>query len=268
MIDYNKIFNNLSQIHNFYCGHTNITMCIGVGHLFKKVKLDFDAIQSLIQQETLLEQSFIIGRNLIEAAITFVYLLEFDTEIAEYVNDSQLMLLKNDFMVLKHALNNKFDVQLPREKITEDFEINEFPKISQRNQEKLLSVVKSTEFKLNNLTIAKLDKFFKDKFKPKFTKIETMYKEISNKTANLYGTDLRTLTYDDYNMCSQIVHNIYPIREPQLYSILRICTMTSNLLAAALRKKYNIELPEHLRSLVLECYELLYPEDKDKFIIK
>ncbi len=267
-MDYEKIFNNLNQVYDFYCTNTDITKRMGIGYLFVKIKMDFDAIQTLLEANVPLEQSFIIGRNLIETAVTFVYLLEFNTEVQEYIEDSQLMLFKNDFIVLKHAIGDKFDIPLPAEEIKKEFETAGFPKLSPRNQKLLLNIIELPEFKLNDETIAKLDKFFKDKFKPTFTKIETMYKAISEKTASVYGTDLRTLTYDDYNICSQVIHNIYPIRTLQLYNILRICTFTSNLLGAALRKKYNIEPPIELRTLILECHEILHPEDKGKFIIK
>lgn len=253
-----KIFNNLNAVHNFYIKHTDITTATGLDYLFNTIQSDLEAIHILLKQQ-LKNQSFVIARNLIEAFVTFVYLLEHNDQIQQYLDDSQLLIFKNNFMMIKHAQDPVYSGILPFKlhDIILDFEMS-FSKLSSNNQQRLLKVIKSDIFKLTEQTQNELDKFFKN-FKPTFTKIEDMYKAIAVQNQPIANklNDLREITYDDYNICSQIVHNIYPIHSYSLYQVLRICTLVSNLSGSTLQQKYRLTLPEDLASLVLENYSIV-----------
>lgn len=253
-----KIFNNLKAVHNFYIKHTNITTTKGLDYLFNTIQSDIEAIHILLKQQFKL-QSFVIARKLIETFVTFIYLLEHNDQIQQYLDDSQLLIFKNNFMMTKHAQNPIYAEVLPfrLDDIILDFEMS-FSQLSSNNQERLLKVIKSDIFKLTEQTQNKLDKFFRN-FKPTFTKIEDMYKAVTLQSDNIPNklNDLRELTYDDYNMCSQIVHNIYPIHPNSLYQVLRICTLVSNLAVSALQQKYHLNLPKDLASLVMENYNII-----------
>jgi hypothetical protein len=240
--------------------------------------MDFGGIEVLIAYNppnpsapSFLQQSFTITRSMIESSIHFIYLLHFEDKRLQYLDDSQMLLFKNDFLTLKHAKNGDFKFILNEQKICDlekAFIQSGFSKLTDKNKQLLLKIIENDKFELTEFSWNKLDIFFKNlNKKHTHSSIEHMYKELQGK-ADLDGKDLRIMTYDDYNICSQFTHTIYPIRHPELHNLIRICFSICNILGASIINKYKIEIPKEIAEDALKCYILLHPEDKDNFNIK
>lgn len=275
MQNYKPVFNYIEKTLMFYFDNTEIKTTISLDYLIRKIMMDFGGIEILIDYNpprplapSFLQQSFTIARSMIESSIHFIYLLQFEAKRLQYQEDSQMLLFKNDFLTLKHFKDGSFELILDEQKHTlKDLEIaftqDGFSKLTKNNQQLLLKTIENDKFELTESSWKKLDIFFKNLNKTHtHSSIEHMYKELQGEI-DFEGKNLRTITYDDYNKCSQFTHTIYPIRHPELYNLIRICFSICNILGAAIIKKYKLEIPKELANEMLECYNLLHPEDKN-----
>src|SRR5574344_1479851 len=179
--------------------------------LIKKVLSNATSANILILEDCL-EDSQIVLRSAVETVVLIAYLSQFPDKTMEYLADSQILRIKNNFIAYK--MTKECNAILPNGKIiTENdmLEENEkwFNKILPFAQEKILKEIKEKNYKINDKTSSKIDKYFIG-FKPFFMKLEKMYDELAEinyKIANKF--DLREGIFCFYNESSQIAHGCY-----------------------------------------------------------
>ena len=153
----------------------------------------------------------IILRSAIESAVLFCYISKYPEKESEYIQDCQLMEFKKHLISYKEYLRNKEipEFQETIKNIDEQKLISEnenfFRILSKENQYKILSIIKEKEYKLTLQTFNKLDKYYNNKFRPIFTKLEKMYKALENFTPDI-KFHMRELFFRDYNIYSQLAH--------------------------------------------------------------
>jgi hypothetical protein len=276
MIKYKPIFDYILESLTFYNDNTEVNRTVGVDYLLTKAIEDCYAIQVLLahshntmeqgRESLFLKQGFTIARSLIESTILFVYLLFFEEKRVLYLESSQLWLFKNEFIRIKNARTNPFynpEILGFNLQDLDDSVISAFnKKMTGNNQKLILNIIKKDVFEITDDSIKKLDKFFKN-YKPFFVKIREMYDEIGK--INISGLDIKNMTNDEYNLYSQITHNIFPLQKLELRSLVRICSGMCNLMIASMRVKYNVQLPNNLLNTGYTCYYILHPEDAGHF---
>jgi hypothetical protein len=214
-----------------------------LGHLVGNIHRDFKAVNLLLKNDCLVQAQKLI-RHDFEAVVLLTYLDKCDKEYSQddYIADSEICELKNDFIVYKQTINEtKTYTHLNGETIRYYESVDgEYQEVPQRKlfkgifNDKLKSLRKYTESKfkehikkankksllelpeLSDETFDDYYKFFVG-FKPQFMKIggkEGMLEKIKNETITCSsGQDLtlKELLWDGYNFYSQIAHNKLPL---------------------------------------------------------
>lgn len=182
--------------------------------LLRKIISNLECINALLSVQTT-HEILIILRSSIETVVLFCYLTTHLDKQQEYIFDSELMELKNTFILIKKwkkdiDTGNPLNLNL-QEAINYHEEI--FNKhLSKQNQEYVLEQLKLKKYEVTLDNFNSIDKFYKTNKrirKPFFMDMEKMYSELPK----LYGLDvgLRDLIYSDYNINSQVSHGQYYI---------------------------------------------------------
>lgn len=182
--------------------------------LLRKIISNLECINALLSAQTT-HEILIILRSSIETVVLFCYLTTHLDKQQEYISDSELMELKNTFILVKNwkkdiDTGNPLNLNL-QEAINYHEEI--FNKhLSKQNQEYVLEQLKLKKYEVTLDNFNSIDKFFRTNKrirKPFFMDMEKMYSELPK----LYGLDvgLRDLIYSDYNINSQVSHGQYYI---------------------------------------------------------
>ena len=182
--------------------------------LLRKIISNLECINALLSAQTT-HEILIILRSSIETVVLFCYLTTHLDKQQEYISDSELMELKNTFILVKNwkkdiDTGNPLNLNL-QEAINYHEEI--FNKhLSKQNQEYVLEQLKLKKYEVTLDNLNTIDKFYrlnKRIRKPFFMDMEKMYSELPK----LYGLDvgLRDLIYSDYNINSQVSHGQYYI---------------------------------------------------------
>ena len=182
--------------------------------LLRKIISNLECINALLSAQTT-HEILIILRSSIETVVLFCYLTTHLDKQQEYISDSELMELKNTFILVKNwkkdiDTGNPLNLNL-QEAINYHEEI--FNKhLSKQNQEYVLEQLKLKKYEVTLDNFNTIDKFYrinKRIRKPFFMDMEKMYSELPK----LYGLDvgLRDLIYSDYNINSQVSHGQYYI---------------------------------------------------------
>jgi hypothetical protein len=272
MDKYGKIFENIANVMSFYYTRTKLKDDEVLDYLFKHLLLDLYSIEKLLTQEKderCLLQAYTISRSMIETSMNFMYLLFYKDKRKQYKEDSQLLLFKNEIILINTIVKNDLKQMIVDEKfnfeaLCKSIETESFNKLTTNNQQRLLKVIKDKQFKITEKSLNLLNKFFKNEFKPIHSRIESLFIELNNKIKyeDIKQIDIRTVFYQDYNEASQYVHGIFPIRKPQLYNLVRLCCNVFNNIGSCLRKVYNLQLPVEVQNLIVSSHVLLHPEDK------
>lgn len=272
MDKYGKIFENIADVMNFYYERTEVKDDEVLDYLFKHLLLDLYSIEKLLTQEKderCLLQAYTISRSMIETSMNFMYLLFYKDKRKQYKEDSQLLLFKNEIILINTIVKNDLKLMITDEKFNFDalcksIETESFNKLTNNNQQCLLKVIKANQFEITEESLKLLNKFFKNNFKPIHSSIENLFIELNNKIKyeGIKQIDVRTVFYQDYNEASQYVHGIFPLRKPQLYNLVRLCCNVFNNIGSCLRTVYNVQLPIELQNLIFNSHILLHPEDK------
>lgn len=176
--------------------------------LIKKIISNATAANILIYDDYYNEAKIIL-RSAIETVVLIAYLVQFPNKIDEYLLDSQIIIVKNHFIVYKSTRDGeKSDIDgfiYRKEELAKNVEY-QFSLLSNDAKKKILVGTKLDNFVLNNETVNSIDKFFKT-HRSFFQKLEDMYKELNSVNFKI-GPDfyLRDILYYFYNDSSQVAH--------------------------------------------------------------
>ena len=215
-MEYVKVLNLNNLIEACFNVYQEIGYQIGEPRtiLLRKIISNLECINALLLTQTT-HEILIILRSSIETVVLFCYLTTHLDKQQEYISDSELMELKNTFILVKNwkkdiDTGNPLNLNL-QEAINYHEEI--FNKhLSKQNQEYVLEQLKLKKYEVTLDNFNTIDKFFRTNKrirKPFFMDMEKMYSELPK----LYGLDveLRDLIYSDYNINSQVSHGQYYI---------------------------------------------------------
>lgn len=215
-MEYVKVLNLNNLIEACFNVYQEIGYQIGEPRtiLLRKIISNLECINALLLAQTT-HEILIILRSSIETVVLFCYLTTHLDKQQEYISDSELMELKNTFILVKNwkkdiDTGNPLNLNL-QEAINYHEEI--FNKhLSKQNQEYVLEQLKLKKYEVTLDNFNTIDKFFRTNKrirKPFFMDMEKMYSELPK----LYGLDveLRDLIYSDYNINSQVSHGQYYI---------------------------------------------------------
>lgn len=181
--------------------------------IIKKIISNADAANKLIL-EGHIKESKIILRSAIESVILITYLSQFPEKIEDYLDEAQILKIKNNFIIYKNIRDGEpIDVNgttISKEELSAENE-RCFNSIQEQAKQKILEGIGVKEYKINNLNFPKFDKYFTS-FRPQFMKYEKMFKELDNigfKLKDDFIFGLRDIVYGFYNDSSQIAHGCF-----------------------------------------------------------
>lgn len=200
-------FNNIIELVNYDTKELQIFYV-----LIKKIISNTTAANLLIYENYINEAKMIL-RSAVETIILITYLSKFPDKIDEYLDDSQILKIKNNFMGYKNIKEGEI-CDITRQKYTkEELSLeNEhcFDKITPTAKEKILKGIGLERFMITEDNFKQFDKYFTNVFRPQFMKYEKMYKELENfKIISNCEFTLREIIYNFYNDSSQVTHNTY-----------------------------------------------------------
>ena len=181
--------------------------------LIKKIISNADAANKLIL-EGHIKESKIILRSAVESVILITYLSQFPEKIEDYLDEAQILKIKNNFIIYKNIRDGEpIDINgttISKEELSAENE-RCFNSIQEQAKQKTLEGIGVKEYKINNLNFPKFDKYFTS-FRPQFMKYEKMFKELDNigfKLKDDFIFGLRDIVYGFYNDSSQIAHGCF-----------------------------------------------------------
>ena len=98
--------------------------------------------------------------------MNFMYLLFYKDKRKQYKEDSQLLLFKNEIILINTIVKNDLKQMIVDEKfnfeaLCKSIETESFNKLTTNNQQRLLKVIKDKQFKITEKSLNLLNKFFK-----------------------------------------------------------------------------------------------------------
>lgn len=209
-----KIFRLDNLINACFNVYQEIGMQVGEPRtiLLRKIISNLECINELLTEQ-FTHEILIILRSAIETIILFCYLTTHLDKEQEYILDSELLELKNTFILVKNWKKDIDTESVVNLDLQEAFSYHEeiFNKhLSQENKEYVLKKLNLKEYKLTLENLNNIDSFFRnDKRikKPFFMNIEQMLAELPK--FEEIGAELRDLIYSDYNINSQVTHGQY-----------------------------------------------------------
>lgn len=181
--------------------------------IIKKIISNADAANKLIL-EGHIKESKIILRSAVESVILITYLSQFPEKIEDYLDEAQILKIKNNFIIYKNIRDGEpIDVNgttISKEELSAENE-RCFNSIQEQAKQKIIEGIWVKEYKINNLNFPKFDKYFTS-FRPQFMKYEKMFKELDNigfKLKDDFIFGLRDIVYGFYNDSSQIAHGCF-----------------------------------------------------------
>ena len=181
--------------------------------LIKKIISNADAANKLIF-EGHIKESKIILRSAVESVILITYLSQFPEKIEDYLDEAQILKIKNNFIIYKNMRDGEpIDVNgttISKEELSAKNE-RCFNSIQEQAKQKILKGIGIKEYKINNSNFEKFDKYFTN-FRPQFIKYEKMFKELDDigfKLEDDFIFGLRDIVYGFYNDSSQIAHGCF-----------------------------------------------------------
>lgn len=184
-MEYVKVLNLNNLIEACFNVYQEIGYQIGEPRtiLLRKIISNLECINALLLAQTT-HEILIILRSSIETVVLFCYLTTHLDKQQEYISDSELMELKNTFILVKNwkkdiDTGNPLNLNL-QEAINYHEEI--FNKhLSKQNQEYVLEQLKLKKYEVTLDNFNTIDKFFRTNKrirKPFFMDMEKMYSEL------------------------------------------------------------------------------------------
>ena len=181
--------------------------------LIKKIISNADAANKLIFEGHIKEAKIIL-RSAVESVILITYLSQFPEKIEDYLDEAQILKIKNNFIMYKNIRDGEpIDVNgttISKEELSAENE-RCFNSIQEQAKQKILEGIGVKEYKINNLNFSKFDKYFTS-FRPQFMKYEKMFKELDDigfKLKDDFIFGIRDIVYGFYNDSSQIAHGCF-----------------------------------------------------------
>lgn len=181
--------------------------------LIKKIISNADAANKLILEGHIKEAKIIL-RSAVESVILITYLSQFPEKIEDYLDEAQIIKIKNNFIIYKNIRDGgPIDINgttITKEELSAENE-RCFNSIQEQAKQKILKGIGVKEYKINNSNFEKFDKYFTN-FRPQFMKYEKMFKELDDTGFNLkdeFIFSLRDIVYGFYNDSSQIAHSCF-----------------------------------------------------------
>lgn len=181
--------------------------------LIKKIISNADAANKLIFEGHIKEAKIIL-RSAVESVILITYLSQFPEKIEDYLDEAQILKIKNNFIIYKNMRNGEpIDVNgttISKEVLSAKNE-RCFNSIQEQAKQKILKGIGTKEYIINDSNFLKFDKYFSN-FRPQFMKYENMYKELDDtgfKLEDEFIFGLRDIVYGFYNDSSQIAHGCF-----------------------------------------------------------
>lgn len=181
--------------------------------LIKKIISNADAANKLII-EGHIKKAKIILRSAVESVILITYLSQFPEKIEDYLDEAQIIKIKNNFIIYKNIRDGEpIDVNgttITKEELSTENE-RCFNSIQEQAKQKILKGIGIKEYKINGSNFSKFDKYFTS-FRPQFMKYEKMFMELDNagfKLEDEFIFGLRDIVYGFYNDSSQIAHGCF-----------------------------------------------------------
>lgn len=213
-MEYVKVLNLNNLIEACFNVYQEIGYQIGEPRtiLLRKIISNLECINALLLAQTT-HEILIILRSSIETVVLFCYLTTHLDKQQEYISDSELMELKNTFILVKNwkkdiDTGNPLNLNL-QEAINYHEEI--FNKhLSKQNQEYVLEQLKLKKYEVTLDNFNTIDKFFRTNKrirKPFFMDMEKMYSELP--PLKEIKAEYRDLVFNDYNINSQVTHGHY-----------------------------------------------------------
>lgn len=176
---------------------------------------------NILVLEGYFNEAKIILRSAIETVVLIAYLVSFPEKTTEYIETSQILRLKNNFISYKTVKTDgaiEFNgVLYTQERLISENK-NCFETLPIDFQKKILNEIGIKYFEINEITERKIEKYFKN-LKPFFQSLEGMCKAIGTENLKIEETyTIRDILFPFYNESSQIAHNsIFDWRENNKY---------------------------------------------------
>ena len=181
--------------------------------LIKKIISNADAANKLILEGHIKEAKIIL-RSAVESVILITYLSQFPEKIKDYLDEAQILKIKNNFIIYKNMRDGEpIDVNgttISKEELSAENE-RCFNSIQEQAKQKILIGIGVNAYNINDSNFSKFDKYFTN-FRPQFMKYEKMFKELDDagfKLEDEFIFGLRDIVYGFYNDSSQIAHGCF-----------------------------------------------------------
>ena len=206
------LYQDRSLKHSHTIKFNSKSMIVYYVHI-KKIISNAYAANKLIFKGHIKEAKIIL-RSAVESVILITYLSQFTEKIEDYLDEAQILKIKNNFIVYKNMRETEpIDVNgriVTKEELSLESE-KCFNAIQEQAKQKILKGIGVQEYKINNSNFEKFDKYFTN-FRPEFMKYEKMFKELDDagfKVKDEFIFGLRDLVYGFYNDSSQIAHGCF-----------------------------------------------------------
>lgn len=181
--------------------------------LIKKIISNATSANILIY-EGYINESKILLRSAVETVILITYLTQFPEKISDYLDEAQIIKIKNNFIIFKSTKEGEpIDIEgntCTKEQLSQE-NTRCFNTLQESAKLKILKGVGVEDFVITEKNYERFNKYFKN-FKPQFMKYENMYKELDKvgfKLKDVFEYSLRDIVYGFYNDSSQIAHGCF-----------------------------------------------------------
>lgn len=171
---------------------------------------------NILIKEGQINEAKILLRSATETVILVTYLSKFQDRINDYLDESQILKIKNMFMIYKLLRNGEVVDENGRIGTKEDAALaikKNFDVITDSAKTKLLENIGIEDFIISTDSYDKIDKYFTKKFRPVFFKYKDMYEELDKIGFKIKDDkeefSLKDIVYGFYNDSSQVAHGCF-----------------------------------------------------------
>ncbi len=171
---------------------------------------------NILIKEGQINEAKILLRSATETVILVTYLSKFQDRINDYLDESQILKIKNMFMIYKLLRNGEVVDENGRIGTKEDAALaikKNFDVITDSAKTKLLENIGIDDFIISTDSYDKIDKYFTKKFRPVFFKYKDMYEELDKIGFKIKDDkeefSLKDIVYGFYNDSSQVAHGCF-----------------------------------------------------------
>ncbi len=181
--------------------------------LIKKIISNADAANKLIFEGHIKEAKIVL-RSAVESVILITYLSQFPEKIDDYLDEAQILKIKNNFIIYKNMREGE-PIDVNGKTITKEELSAEnkrcFNLIQDSAKNKILKEMGIKDYEIDDSNFKKVDKYFTN-FRPQFMRYEKMFKELDEigfQIKDEFIFSLRDIVYGFYNDSSQIAHSCF-----------------------------------------------------------